>query len=91
MGDYYYQQICDMGFKDEADTVRRAWAEGGSAAGYAAVSDRLCDALGAYGSVEECRDRLQAQQEAGVNLHRVNVQGAESAIEEGRLLEQLMK
>jgi alkanesulfonate monooxygenase SsuD/methylene tetrahydromethanopterin reductase-like flavin-dependent oxidoreductase (luciferase family) len=91
MGDYYYEQICDMGFKDEADTVRRAWAEGGSKAAYAAVPDHLCDALGAYGSVEECRDRLQAQAEAGINLHRVSVQGAESSIEEGRLLEALAK
>jgi len=91
MGDYYYQQICDMGFKDEADTVRKAWAESGSKAAYAAVPDHLLDALGAYGSVEECRDRLQAEQEAGIDLHRVAVQGAESAVEEGRLLEQLAK
>ena len=91
MGDYYYEQICDMGFKDEADLVRRAWAEGGSKAAYAAVPDHLCDALGAYGSVEECRERLQEQAEAGVNLHRVAVQGAESAVEEGRLLEALAK
>ena len=91
MGDYYYQQISDMGFKDQADVVRKAWAEGGSSAGTAAVSDELCDALGAYGTVEECRDRIQAQEEAGIDLHRVSVLDAESAVEEGRLLEQLLR
>jgi F420-dependent oxidoreductase-like protein len=91
MGEYYYQQLCDMGFKDNADVVRKAWAQGGSRAGGAAVSDELCDALGVYGSVEECRERLQAQAEAGVDLHRVSVMGAESALEEGRLLEQLAR
>ncbi len=71
--------------------MRKAWAEGGSSAGAAAVSDELCDALGAYGSVEECRERIQAQEEAGVDLHRVSVLDAESAVEEGRLLEQLLR
>jgi alkanesulfonate monooxygenase SsuD/methylene tetrahydromethanopterin reductase-like flavin-dependent oxidoreductase (luciferase family) len=90
MGDFYYQQLCDMGFADDVNEVRRAWGEGGSAAGYAAVSDTLCDALGAFGSVEECRERLAVEAAAGVTLHTVSVQGAETAVEEGRLLEQLL-
>jgi alkanesulfonate monooxygenase SsuD/methylene tetrahydromethanopterin reductase-like flavin-dependent oxidoreductase (luciferase family) len=91
MGDYYYEQICDMGYREEAELIRQAWEKGGSQAGAAAVPDEMCDALGAYGSVEECRERLQAQVEAGIDLHRVAVQGAESTLEEGRLLEQLLK
>ncbi len=91
MGDFYYQQLCDMGFADEVNAIRRAWREGGSGAGYAAVTDELSNALGVAGSVEECRDRLQEQEAAGVNLHSVSVQGAESPMEEGRILEQLAK
>jgi alkanesulfonate monooxygenase SsuD/methylene tetrahydromethanopterin reductase-like flavin-dependent oxidoreductase (luciferase family) len=91
MGDYYYEQLCDMGFADECNVIRRAWREEGSAAAYAAVADDLVDALGAYGSVEECRDRLIEQDEAGVTLHTVAVQGVESEAEEGRIYEQLMK
>ncbi len=91
MGDYYYQQICDMGYQEEADVVRKAWADNGSKAAYAAVPDAMLDALGAYGSVEECRERLALEKAAGIDLHRVAVQGAESAMEEGRLLEALMK
>jgi alkanesulfonate monooxygenase SsuD/methylene tetrahydromethanopterin reductase-like flavin-dependent oxidoreductase (luciferase family) len=91
MGDYYYQQICDMGFKEDADIVRKAWAEHGSSAAYAAVSDELCDALGAFGTVEEIRDRLAAQEEAGINLHRINIQGVDSPLEQGRMLEALAK
>ena len=91
MGDYYYQQLCDMGFADEVNEVRRVWRESGSQAAYAAVPDTLCDALNAFGSVEECRERLEAQAEAGVTLHTVAVQGAASPAEESRVLEQLMR
>jgi alkanesulfonate monooxygenase SsuD/methylene tetrahydromethanopterin reductase-like flavin-dependent oxidoreductase (luciferase family) len=91
MGDYYYEQLRDMGFADEVNAVRRAWDEGGSKAGYAAVSDDLAKAVDACGSVEECRDYLQEQEAAGINLHRVNVRGAESPAEEARIYEALQR
>ena len=90
MGDFYYQQISDMGFADEANEIRRAWKEGGSQAGTAAVSDDLAHGLGTVGSIEECRDRLAEEEAAGINLHSVTVVG-ESAVEEGRILEKLLK
>lgn len=90
MGDYYYQQLCDMGFADECNEVRRVWREQGSQAAYATVSDDLANALGAYGSVDECRERLQEQEASGVTLHTVSVD-ADSALEEGRVYELLMK
>ncbi len=89
MGDFYYQQISDMGFADEANEIRRAWKEGGSQAGTAAVSDDLAYGLGMVGSMEECRDRLAEEEAAGINLHSVTVV-AESAVEEGRILEKLL-
>lgn len=90
MGDYYFQQLCDMGFADEANAVRRAWKEGGSAAGFDAVTDELSNSLGFVGSVEECRDRLDEEAAAGINLHGVSVAGYDAA-EEGRIYEQLLK
>lgn len=90
MGDFYYQQLCDMGFADECNEIRRAWREGGSAAGYAAVTDEMQQALGCAGSVEECREWLQREEEAGANLHQVTVQ-AESPVEAGKIYEALMK
>lgn len=89
MGDFYYQHLSDMGFADECNEIRRAWREGGSGAGYAAVTDELQESLGAVGSVDECRDWMQRQEEAGINLHQVTV-SAEAA-EAGKIYEQLMK
>jgi len=40
MGDYYYEQLCDMGFTDECNVIRRAWRESGSEAAYASEEDR---------------------------------------------------
>lgn len=90
MGDYYYQQLSEMGFADDANTIRMAWKEGGSAAGYDAVSDELSNSLGFIGSVEECRDRLDEEGAAGINLHNAGVAGYDP-VEEGRIYEQLLK
>jgi F420-dependent oxidoreductase-like protein len=90
MGDYYYQQLCDMGWTDECNVVRAAWREGGSEAGYAAVSDELCDAMSTVGSAEECRDRLQQQEEAGVNLHTIAIKGDVSLAEQERIIATLL-
>jgi len=90
MGDFYYQQLSDMGFADEANAIRRAWKEGGSGAGIAAVTDELSNSLGFVGSVDECRDRLAEEEAAGINLHSAGVAGYDE-MEEGRIYEQLMK
>jgi alkanesulfonate monooxygenase SsuD/methylene tetrahydromethanopterin reductase-like flavin-dependent oxidoreductase (luciferase family) len=90
MGDFYYKQLSDMGRADEANEIRRAWKEGGSGAGIAAVSDELSNSLGFIGSVEECRDRLAEEEAAGINLHNVGVAGY-GPVEEGKIYEQLLK
>jgi alkanesulfonate monooxygenase SsuD/methylene tetrahydromethanopterin reductase-like flavin-dependent oxidoreductase (luciferase family) len=90
MGDFYYKQLSDMGRADEANEIRRAWKEGGSGAGIAAVSDELSNSLGFIGSVEECRDRLDEEAAAGINLHNVGVAGFDP-LEEGKIYERLMK
>ena len=74
MGDYYYQQLCDMGYAEDCNAIRVAWESGGSEAGYAAVSDRLLDSLWCVtSSVEEARERLEEQEAAGIDMHSVLV------------------
>ena len=90
MGDFYYQQLSDMGMADEANAIRRAWKEGGSGAGIAAVTDELSNSLGFIGDLDQCRDRLAEEEAAGINLHNVGVAGY-SPVEEGKILEQLQK
>ncbi len=73
MGDYYREQLTRMGHEDTVATVRQAWAAGGHSAGIAAVPDSLVDSLFFAGSVEACVERLQAQAEAGIDMHTVQV------------------
>ena len=73
MGDFYYQHFVRMGYRDAADAVRKAWAEGGSSAGAAALPDALVDQLGMAGELGACIDALDAAQEAGFSLLSVGV------------------
>jgi len=73
MGDYYREQLIRMGHEESVTVVRHAWEEGGHTAGIAAVPDTLVESLFFAGPVEACVDRLQAQAEAGIDLHTVNV------------------
>ena len=73
MGTFYAAQLTRLGYGDAVETIKKAWAGGSQAAGEA-VPDQLVDATGCVGSVEEGIERLQAQEESGVDLHHVNVQ-----------------
>jgi alkanesulfonate monooxygenase SsuD/methylene tetrahydromethanopterin reductase-like flavin-dependent oxidoreductase (luciferase family) len=73
MGDYYREQLMRMGHEEAVTVVRHAWEEGGHTAGIAAVPDALVDSLSFAGPVEACVERLEAQAEAGIDLHTVNV------------------
>jgi alkanesulfonate monooxygenase SsuD/methylene tetrahydromethanopterin reductase-like flavin-dependent oxidoreductase (luciferase family) len=72
MGVYYARQLERHGFAGEVAGVREAW-KNGSAAATAAVPAVMRARLGTVGDVEECRERLAAEAEAGVSIHRVNV------------------
>ena len=54
-------------------SIRAAWDGGGRAAGTAAVPDDLVDSLFFAGPLEACLDRLDAQAEAGIDMHTVQV------------------
>ena len=80
-----------MGYREECDAIRRGWRENGSSAAYAAVADELIDSLGVYGTVEECRERLAQQDEAGITLHGVSIHGDVTDAEQARIYEALMR
>jgi alkanesulfonate monooxygenase SsuD/methylene tetrahydromethanopterin reductase-like flavin-dependent oxidoreductase (luciferase family) len=72
MGVYYSRQLERFGFQTEVSAVKEAWKDG-SAAALAAVPPDMRQRLGTVGDVEECRERLAAEAEAGADIHRVNV------------------
>ena len=73
MGDYYREQLGRLGHGDAVQTIRAAWQKGGREAGTAAVPDSLVDSLFFAGPVEACVERLDAQAEAGIDMHTVQV------------------
>ena len=73
MGDYYYEHFVRMGYRVEADAVRKAWEEGGSAAGTAALAPELVRQMGTAGPVELCIEALDAAEAAGFRSHSVSV------------------
>ncbi len=91
MGDFYYQQLSDMGYDEDVNAIRAAWKNGGSSAGYAAVSDRLLDSLWCIGSVEQVRERLMEQEAAGIDMHNVLVRDTDSDLEAARIYDALMR
>ena len=88
MGTFYAAQLTRLGYGEAVETIKEAWAGGSRAAGEA-VPAQLVDATGCVGSVEAGIDRLQAQEECGVDLHHVNVQ-AENNREYERILAKLV-
>ncbi len=73
MGDGYYNQYVQQGFKAMADAVRAAWAEGGAQAAAAAVPPEFAREMHFAGSAEACAEHLDELQAAGFNLHSVSI------------------
>ena len=64
----YNRLIAAHGFAEEAAAVAEAWARGDRAAAEAAVSDAMVDATSVAGTPEQCRERLQAYRDSGIDL-----------------------
>ncbi len=79
MGDGYYNQFAQRGFKEMADAVRAAWAEGGSKAGAEAVPQEFAEQMFFAGPPEACAEHLDELQEAGFNLHAVTIAERDTA------------
>ena len=71
MGTFYAEQLTRYGFGDEVKLIREAWASGGAKAGTEAVTPRMLAGMGYVGDINGAIERLEAQEEAGVDLHPV--------------------
>lgn len=73
MGEFYYRQLSRQGYEDEANAVRAAWKNGGSQAGASTIPETMLEQFGFVGNTEQCIERLDAEAEAGAQLHSVTV------------------
>ena len=73
MGTFYAEQLTRFGFGNEVNRIKEAWASGGAKAGTEAVAPKLVDEIGYVGDINGALERLAAQEEAGVDLHPVDV------------------
>ncbi len=64
----YNRMMAEHGFAAEAAAIREAWARGDRAAAERAVSDALIDATSVAGTPEECRERVAAYRQSGIDL-----------------------
>ena len=64
----YNRLLVESGFPDEAAAVARAWAAGDAAGAARAVSDEMIAATGIAGTPGECRERLGAYRDSGLDL-----------------------
>ena len=64
----YNRLLAESGFPEEAAAVARAWAAGDAAGAARAVTDEMIAATGVAGTAAECRDRLDAYRDSGLDL-----------------------
>ena len=64
----YNRLLAESGFAEEAAAVAKAWAIGDTAAATWAVTDEMIAATGIAGTPDECRARLDAYRDAGLDL-----------------------
>lgn len=64
----YNRLIAEHGFAEEAAAVAGAWSRGDRKAALAAVSDAMVDATSIAGTPEQCRERLQAYRDSGIDV-----------------------
>src|SRR5437773_1746342 len=64
----YNRMMAEHGFAGEAAAIAEAWSRGDRAAAERAVSDALIDATSIAGTPEECRERLEAYRQSGIDL-----------------------
>jgi probable F420-dependent oxidoreductase len=65
---YYRRYFAGIGFETEAEALAHAWERGDRDAAVDAVTEPMIRAVTIYGSAEECRQRLQAYRDAGLQL-----------------------
>ncbi len=64
----YNRMMAEHGFTAEAKAIAEAWARGDREAAERAVSDEMIDATTVSGTPEQCRARIEAYRESGIDL-----------------------
>src|SRR5712691_12516700 len=64
----YNRMMAEHGFAGEAAAIAEAWSRGDRDAAERAVSDALIDATSIAGTPDECRDRIEAYRQSGIDL-----------------------
>ena len=64
----YNRMMAEHGFPEEAAAIAAAWARGDREAAERAVSDALIDATSVAGTSEQCRERVEAYRQSGIDL-----------------------
>lgn len=64
----YNRMMAEHGFVTEAASIAEAWARGDRAAAEHAVSDAMIDATTVSGTPEQCRARIEAYRQSGIDV-----------------------
>ena len=64
----YNRLIAESGFPQEAAAIAEAWAAGDRAAAERAVTDAMVAGTGVVGAPGECRERVEAYRDSGLDL-----------------------
>ena len=64
----YNRLLAESGFSAEAAAIAKAWAAGDTAGAARAVTDEMLTATGIAGTPAECRDRIEAYRDSGLDL-----------------------
>jgi len=64
----YNRMMAEHGFAEAAAAIAEAWSRGDRDAAERAVSDALVDATSIVGTQEECRERIEAYRQSGIDV-----------------------
>ncbi len=64
----YNRLIAEHGFADEAAKIAEAWARNDQREAIGLVTDAMIDATGIAGTPDECRDKIDAYRDSGIDL-----------------------
>lgn len=64
----YNRLMAESGFPEEAAAIAAAWSRGDRAAAERAVSDTLIDATSIAGTAAQCRERIEAYRNSGIDV-----------------------
>ncbi len=64
----YNRLMAEHGFPEEAAAIAAAWARGDQDGAERAVSDALIDATSIAGTPQQCRERIEAYRQSGIDV-----------------------